>query len=50
MYMVHPNAAAPPGVRKPESATIPPKVNIQNPNALSLGNATSGAPICSGIT
>ncbi len=49
MYMVQPKAAAPPGVRNPESMVMPPTVNSQNPKALRRGNATSGAPIWSGM-
>ena len=48
MYMVQPKSAAPPGVRKPASMAIPPMRVIQKPKAFNRGNATSGAPICSG--
>ena len=49
MYIVQPNDAAPPGVRKPDSMIVPPAANSQKPSALRRGNATSGAPICSGM-
>ena len=48
-YAVHPNEAAPCGVRKPEIAMSEPKRNSQKANAFRRGNATSGAPICSGM-
>ncbi len=48
MYIVQPKSAAPPGVRNPARTISPPNSVIQNPKALSRGNATSGAPICSG--
>ena len=48
VYAVQPKSAAPPGVRNPPRTMRPPKVKSQNPNAFRRGNATSGAPICSG--
>ncbi|CAB4551664.1 unannotated protein [freshwater metagenome] len=44
-YANHPNEAAPCGVKKPDTAIKLPKKKNQNAIALSLGNATSGAPI-----
>ena len=49
-YAVQPKSAAPPGVMNPALTISPPNRNSQNENALSRGNATSGAPICSGNT
>ena len=49
-YAVQPKSAAPPGVMKPAVAISAPNRNSQNENAFSRGNATSGAPICSGST
>ncbi len=49
MYMVQPKSAAPPGVRKPDSMTMPPMAVIQKPKAFRRGKATSGAPMCSGM-
>ena len=48
-YAVHPKPAAPCGVKNPETAMSDPKKNSQKARAFNLGNATSGAPICSGI-
>ena len=50
MYAVQPKSAAPPGVRNPATAIVPPNRYSQYANALSRGNDTSGAPICSGTT
>jgi hypothetical protein len=49
-YMNQPNEAAPCGVRKPAPAMSPPNRYSQYESALSRGKATSGAPICSGMT
>ena len=49
-YSVQPASAAPPGVRKPDSAISAPNRYSQYENAFSRGNATSGEPICSGST
>ena len=49
-YMVQPKSAAPPGVKKPDSIKMPPTAVSQKPNAFSRGKATSGAPICNGMT
>ncbi len=49
-YAVQPKSAAPPGVMKPAIAIIAPNRNSQNEKAFRRGNATSGAPICSGST
>ena len=47
-YMNQPPSAAPP--RNQEVLMkMPPKMNVQKLSALSRGNATSRAPICSGI-
>ena len=48
MYMVQPKSAAPPGVIKPSSMTIPPSRVTQKPKAFRRGKATSGAPIWRG--
>ena len=45
-----PNAAAPPGVKNPDVAINAPNTYNQYDNAFNRGNATSGAPICSGST
>ena len=50
VYAVHPKEAEPCGVRNPATAISEPKRNSQNENAFSRGNATSGAPICNGMT
>jgi len=44
-YAVQPNDAAPPGVRNPANAIVPPKRNNQYDNIFIRGNATSAAPI-----
>ena len=49
-YAVQPKSAAPPGVIKPAMAIVAPKGNSQKENGFGRGNATSGAPICSGGT
>jgi hypothetical protein len=49
-YSVQPASAAPPGVRNPDSAMSAPNRNSQYEKALRRGNATSGEPICSGMT
>ena len=48
-YAVQPNDAAPPGVKNPAKAIIPPKRKSQYESMFILGNATSAAPICSGM-
>ncbi|CAB4342512.1 unannotated protein [freshwater metagenome] len=48
-YAVHPNDAAPPGVRNPATAWIEPKRKSQYESMFRRGNATSAAPICSGM-
>ncbi len=48
-YANHPNDAAPCGVKKPAEAMSPPNRYSQYANMFSRGNATSGAPICSGM-
>ncbi|CAM5283095.1 hypothetical protein SVIOM74S_08001 [Streptomyces violarus] len=45
----HRSESAAPGVRKPATAMSEPKRYSQYANMLSRGNATSGAPICSGM-
>ncbi len=47
-YPVQPKSGPPPGVRKPPTTIRPPNRYSQYAAALSRGNATSGAPICSG--
>ena len=37
-------------MKKPATAMSEPKLNSQYANAFSRGNATSGAPICSGMS
>ena len=36
-------------MRNPDTAIVEPNRNSQNENAFKRGNATSGAPICSGM-
>ncbi len=48
-YAVQPNDAAPPGLKKPAKATIPPNRYSQYDNIFMRGKATSAAPIWSGI-
>src|SRR6476660_2686417 len=50
VYAVQPKAAAPLGVKKPDVEMIAQKKYSQYENEFSRGNATSGAPICSGST
>ena len=47
-YAVQPKSGAPPGVTNPPTVSRPPNRYSQYATALSRGNATSGAPICSG--
>ena len=47
-YATQPKSAADPVVRNPIIIREPPPRYSQYDNALSLGNAMSGAPICSG--
>ena len=49
-YANQPKDAAPCGVIKPAIATNEPNRKNQKAKAFSRGNATSGAPICSGIS
>src|SRR5699024_49185 len=49
-YENQPALAAPEGVKNPDIMMIDPKANAQSLKAFSRGNATSGAPICNGIT
>jgi hypothetical protein len=49
-YANQPKSAAPPGVKKPSTTTVPPNANSQYATAFSRGNATSGAPIWIGTT
>jgi hypothetical protein len=48
-YANQPKGAAPPSATNPSSMTAPPITYNQYENALSLGNARSGAPIWSGM-
>ena len=48
-YAVHPDFAAPPSAKNESMSTAPPKAKSQYESAFSLGNATSAAPIISGI-
>ena len=48
VYMNQPKEAVPLGVKKPLTAIRPPNRYSQYESMLSRGNATSGAPICSG--
>ncbi len=50
VYAVQPKSAAPCGVRKLPSTISPPKRNSQYDSMFSRGNATSGEPICRGMT
>src|SRR5207302_5072379 len=49
-YDVHPDCAAPPGMKKDDIMRMQPGRNTQYDAMLSRGNAMSGAPICSGVT
>jgi hypothetical protein len=49
-YMVHPDAAAPPSMKKLANIMTPPTKYDQYDAILSFGNAMSGAPICRGTT
>src|SRR5579872_1441109 len=48
VYAYQPTSEAPPSVKKPERIVMPPSRYIQYEYAFIRGNATSGAPICSG--
>ncbi len=49
-YAVQPKSAAPSLVNSEPTTIRPPKRNSQYDSMLSRGNATSGEPICSGMT
>ena len=49
-YDVQPDWAAPPVTKKDQRMRTAPGTAVQNENMLSVGNAMSRAPICSGTT
>ena len=48
-YSVQPATGAPPGIKNDENSMSPATGKIQKLSRLSHGNATSRAPICSGM-